>query len=154
MQVGDLNAGQVDIRAELVNESNAPQKIAVTLSSNSGEVKDQRDVVLAAKERKPYAFKGRIVNFSTTLLRFEAKDAAGTPLFVHEMPVVRSDKINVYAFNYPSFGLVRTRSAAWRWQSIRPRTSRCRSRPKTRRGRPVRPNPKECRTTSAWWTFP
>ena len=107
MQVGDLNAGQVDIRAELVNESNAPQKIAVTLSSNSGEVKDQRDVALAAKERKPYAFKGRIVDFSTTLLRFEAKDAAGTPLFVHEMPVVRSDKIDVYAFNYPSFGLVR-----------------------------------------------
>ncbi len=107
MQMGDINAGQVNIQAELLNRSTMPRTVAVAITSNTGEINRRQNVALAAGERKPYAFRGRIVDFSTIRLRLEAHVVGGEAIYVHEMPVVRSDKINVYAFNYPSFGLVR-----------------------------------------------
>ncbi|MDD5708492.1 MAG: DUF6067 family protein, partial [Kiritimatiellae bacterium] len=107
-RIGNLIQGTLAIRAKLVNAGSKPVKVRAEMTSNSGEIRESKEIEVPANGSVPYEFNGRVAKAETGMVEFRVTDIAGkTPLFVSAHPILRADHPSIYLRKYPSWSLVK-----------------------------------------------
>ncbi|MDD5704643.1 MAG: DUF6067 family protein [Kiritimatiellae bacterium] len=100
---GNLPRGQARLAAQIKNRYAAERKVIVETSTNSGELKDRKELALKPGASAPYEFKGMISDFATTKIAFTVTDAtSGKPVHVTTLPVIRPTTPDIYVRRYRS----------------------------------------------------
>ncbi|MDD5704642.1 MAG: DUF6067 family protein [Kiritimatiellae bacterium] len=95
--------GRAAFKARILNRSAKERKVVAAVATDSGELKDRKELSLPPNGSLPYAFEGRVVNTATTWIAFSVTDAAGSNAYhVTTLPVIRPTRPGVYARRYRS----------------------------------------------------
>jgi hypothetical protein len=106
--IGEISQGKPHFITELVNTAAQPRTVICTVTTNSGELTDEKTITIPAGGTTAYEYVGRIVDFRTSTITLTVRDAAsGTIITSAGYPVLRPQKADTYLRKYPSRGLVR-----------------------------------------------
>ncbi|MBI4024386.1 MAG: hypothetical protein HY360_05355 [Verrucomicrobia bacterium] len=106
-EVGPLNRGVLDIAATVVNKTSKEAKLKAMLDSNSGTVKQVKELTLAAGARQNVHFTGAITDFVTSTVTLRVVEAAsGTEYFAQGWPVRRRYEPEIYTRKFRSRDLI------------------------------------------------
>ncbi|MDD5705746.1 MAG: hypothetical protein PHR35_07455, partial [Kiritimatiellae bacterium] len=125
---GNLAHGQAVFAARIKNVSSAERKVIAEVATDSGELKDKKELTLKPGGSAPYRFEGTIdfaaTNCATTKIAFTVTEAtAGQVVHVTTLPVIRPpqpdlsvrkyqrDKILEFETDLASIGVVDYRNA-------------------------------------------
>ncbi len=101
IDVGQIRQGAVDLKAQLLNNSNAARTVTVTVGTNSGEININKQITLKPGENCPFRYTGRIGDFRTHELSFSVMNTEdGTVYHVTTLPVLRKDKPEIRVRKY------------------------------------------------------
>ncbi len=100
---GNLPRGKAVFAAQIKNLFNSDKKIVAEVSTDSGELKDKKEMMLKPGGSAPYSFTGMIADFATTKIAFTVTDAeTGKAVHVTTLPVIRPTKPDIFIRRYRS----------------------------------------------------
>jgi len=107
-QIGNLAQGNLDFAGKLINSGAQPVKVRVEMTSNSGEIKDSREIAVPAHGSAPYAFQARVTKPETGDVTLRITSLANNALiYASGHPLFRPDHPSIYFRKYPSWNLVK-----------------------------------------------
>jgi hypothetical protein len=106
--IGEISQGKPHFITELANRDAQPRAVRCLLSTNSGEMNQEKMITVPANGTATCEFSGRLVDPSTASITLKVLDAkTAQPIFVAGYPVQRPLNADVYLRKYPTRGLVK-----------------------------------------------
>jgi len=107
VSIGEIGQGKPHFVTELVNTSGEPRTVRCTVTTNSGELSDDKTVTVPAGEKVVYEYAGRIVDPRTHTITHRVTDSqTNADVLVAGYPVQRPTEADVYFRKYPSYDKV------------------------------------------------
>jgi len=107
-ETGNLPRGQAVFSAHIRNLFSTQKRVIAEISTDSGELKDKKEITLRPGESAPYRFAGMIRDFATTKIAFAVTDAAaGKVVHVTTLPVIRPTKPDIYVRRFRGLDLMK-----------------------------------------------
>ncbi|MCM8761907.1 MAG: DUF6067 family protein [Candidatus Omnitrophica bacterium] len=101
--VGNLPRGEAAFSADITNFYNEDRRVSVEITTNSGEIKEKKEIAIPAGKSTSYNFNGRIKSFDTTIISFVIKDLkANRIVYKSSLPVIRPTEPSFFIRRYRS----------------------------------------------------